>query len=46
MRTIHVPPARLDLVERGLFALHAAASFGALGLFVVAVLAWAIALGA
>jgi len=46
MRTIYVPPERPDPVERGLFALHAAASLCALGLFGIAIAAWAISLGA
>lgn len=46
MRTIHIPHIRPDPVERALFALHAAASLGALGLFTVAIAAWSICLGA
>lgn len=46
MKSIYTPPARPDFVERGLFALHAAASLGALALFTVAIVAWAIGLGA
>jgi hypothetical protein len=46
MKAIYVPRARPDRIERGLFALHAAASLGALGLFSVAIAAWAIGLGA
>jgi hypothetical protein len=46
MKTVYIPRIQPDYVECGLFALHAAASLAALGLFIVAVLAWAIGLGA
>lgn len=46
MRTIYIPDDRPDPVEHGLFALHAAASLGALALFGIAIAAWAIGLGA
>lgn len=46
MRMIYLPRIHPDWLQRGLFALHAAASLAALVAFGAMVMAWSIGLGA